>query len=145
MSEQLLPCPFCGCTHPPVMHENSIGKWLECLGCLTTTRSHEDVKECQRDWNTRAPVYASKLTEAMIDSARGFFLALECGVTSIERMREHVIRWNGPDISFLPDWFTKGEGHLTKAGRAIIAWHLMNHAQRLATSAPTTKDTGGEG
>lgn len=71
----------------------------------------------------------SELTEQMIDSARGFFLALECGVTSIERMREHVERWNGPDISFLPEWFTKGEGHLTKAGRAVIVWHLMNRAK----------------
>lgn len=131
MSEtKFKPCPFCGCVHDPIMQGNGIGdNWLECIGCLASTRLREDGVGCEKDWNMRALTPAPELTEQMIDAARGFFLALECGVTSIERMREHVIRWNGPDVSYLPDWFTKGEGHLTKAGRAVIAWYLMAHAR----------------
>ncbi|WP_369064750.1 PDDEXK family nuclease [Burkholderia gladioli] len=71
---------------------------------------------------------ASELTDAMIDAARPLFLALECGATSIDAVR-HQMRQGGVNVDLLPKWFSRDSGHLTKAGRAIIAWHLMKGAQ----------------
>lgn len=75
-------------------------------------------------------------TEAMIDAARPLFLALECGATSIEAVREHVSRGGRTSIDHLPAWFREEKGHLTKAGRAIIAWHMMRRAAMSAGIAP---------
>ncbi|WP_369065273.1 rod-binding protein [Burkholderia gladioli] len=71
---------------------------------------------------------ASEITDAMIDAARPLFLALECGATSIDAVR-HQMRQSGVNVDLLPKWFSRDSGHLTKAGRAIIAWHLMKGAQ----------------
>lgn len=64
-------------------------------------------------------------TEAMIDAARPLFLALEAGATSIEDVREQMSHGGRTQIDLLPDWFLTGRGHLTKSGRAEIAWWLM--------------------
>ncbi|MDR8087834.1 hypothetical protein KPB05_10210 [Burkholderia gladioli] len=71
---------------------------------------------------------AKGLTDAMIDAARPLFLALECGATSIDAVR-HQMKQSGVNVDLLPKWFSSDSGHLTKAGRAIIAWHLMKGAQ----------------
>lgn len=75
---------------------------------------------------TQRQQYAIPLTEEMIDAARPLFLGLECGVKTVEGMRDQL-RGALPriDPATLPDWFRKETGHLTKAGRAIVAWHLM--------------------
>lgn len=78
---------------------------------------------------TQRQQYAITLTEEMIDAARPLFLGLECGVKTVEGMRDQL-RGAHPriDPATLPGWFRKDAGHLTKAGRAIIAWHLMIEA-----------------
>lgn len=76
-------------------------------------------------------------TEAMIDAARPLFLALEAGATSIEDVREQMSHSGRTPIDHLPAWFRTGRGHLTKSGRAEIAWWLMR-AQEPVTPADAT-------
>lgn len=68
--------------------------------------------------------------EEVLDAARPVFLALESGATSIEAMRTSIVRQGVRDLSFLPDWFTKGSGHLTKQGRAALVYYIFEHAKK---------------
>jgi hypothetical protein len=54
-TEELLPCPFCGCRVPPTMQGNGIGdNWLECTECGASTKLREDGAGSEKDWNRRA-------------------------------------------------------------------------------------------
>lgn len=79
----------------------------------------------------RKQIEIPELTEEMVDAARPLFQGLECGIKTVEGMRDklcnHIPRI---DPATLPEWFRKETGHLTKAGRAIVAWHLMVAAAR---------------
>lgn len=80
-------------------------------------------------------------TEEMIDAARPLFLALEAGATSIEDVREQISRGGRTPIDHLPKWFQEGRGHLTKSGRAELAWHMMQFEEPLpVTFAVGTSD-----
>lgn len=76
---------------------------------------------------------AVTLTDEMIDAARPLFLAMECGAKTIESVRSYFIN-SGHAIDRMPDWFKTGSGHLTKAGKAIVAWHAMNIATTASDS-----------
>lgn len=72
-----------------------------------------------------------EFTDAIETAVRPLFLALECNMTQIEDVRHS---FEAPSrkaaLSLLPKWFREGRGHLTKDGRAQIAWHLMYRAYR---------------
>jgi hypothetical protein len=72
----------------------------------------------------------AELTEEMIDAARPLFLAMECGAKSIESIRDYFVNSGSTIVGALPEWFRTGTGHLTKAGKAIIAWHAMEAARK---------------
>ena len=65
----------------------------------------------------------------IVHAARPLFLALECGETSIEGVREAISRGGYRNIDHLPEWFRTGKGHLTKAGRAELAYRMMRFAK----------------
>ncbi len=67
------------------------------------------------------------LTEIAIDAPRGFFMGLELGFKNLEDMRDHMDIC-GYDYSMWPDWAKVETGHITKAGKAIIVWSMMQHA-----------------
>lgn len=66
--------------------------------------------------------------DAVVDAARPLFLALECGETTIEGVRSAISRGGYRSLDHLPEWFRTGTGHLTKAGRASVAYAMMRHA-----------------
>jgi hypothetical protein len=68
----------------------------------------------------------AKPTDDMIDAARPLFLAMECGAKSIESIREYFANSEPDVLHALPEWFRTGRGHLTKAGKALVAWHAMH-------------------
>lgn len=72
-------------------------------------------------------------SEETFDAARPLFLALESGYTSIEDVRDAISHGGRTNIDHLPEWFRTGKGHLTKAGRAEIAWHMMHSAHAKAS------------
>ncbi|MGA4275627.1 hypothetical protein ACI2VH_02670 [Ralstonia nicotianae] len=76
------------------------------------------------------------LTDEMIDAARPLFLALECGAKTITQVRQHLLD-SGCAVDTLPLWVRNAPDgmHLTKAGKAIIVWHLMNAACRAQADA----------
>jgi len=65
-----------------------------------------------------------KLTEEMIDAPRGFLLGLELGIKDMETMRKHLDRC-GYDYSCWPAWAKLETGHITKAGKAILIYTMM--------------------
>lgn len=65
-----------------------------------------------------------ELTEEMIDGPRYFFTGLDMGIQTLEHMREHMDML-GADISCWPKWAKEENGHITKAGKAIIVWYMM--------------------
>jgi hypothetical protein len=70
----------------------------------------------------------SKLTEEMIDAPRCFFLGLELGYKNLDSMREHLDRC-GYSYECWPDWAKTETGHITKAGKAILLYTMMEHAR----------------
>ena len=67
-----------------------------------------------------------ELTEKMIDAPRGFLMGLELGCTTLESMREHLDRC-GYNYSCWPDWAKTDTGHITKAGKAILIYTMMEN------------------
>lgn len=68
------------------------------------------------------------MTEDMIDASRSLLLYTDTFSTNdIERIRERITMrpWTRDNI---PDWFKEDRGHLTKAGRAMLAYHLTTMA-----------------
>lgn len=64
------------------------------------------------------------MTEDMVDASRALLLYSDSlDNMDIEQIRKHISRdpWVREN---LPDWFITGSGHLTKAGRAELAYHL---------------------
>lgn len=97
---------------------------------FTDTRPviQEAIAKLRKDLSEEpTPAYGAP-TPDMVDAARPLFLALECGETSIEGVREAISRGGYRDIGHLPRWFREGKGHLTKSGRAELAYRMMRHA-----------------
>lgn len=69
---------------------------------------------------------AEHMTEQMVDASRGLHLYYLDGGQGIDcaKMREHLRRYAPWSEKWWPQWFKEEEGHLTKAGRAIVA-HAM--------------------
>ena len=68
-----------------------------------------------------------ELTEKMIDAPRGFLMGLELGCKNLPDMRAHLDRI-GDDYSCWPDWAKNDTGHITKAGKAILVFTMMQAA-----------------
>lgn len=63
-------------------------------------------------------------TEEEIDAARPLFLALELGCKTVGHVRRQMQSTHS--LPPMPEWFmTQDREHLTKAGKASIARHLM--------------------
>lgn len=69
----------------------------------------------------------SDLTEKMIDAPRCFLLGLELGANTLQQMRAHL-NLIGDDYSCWPEWAKTENGHITKAGKAILIWMMMESA-----------------
>ena len=67
------------------------------------------------------------LTEEMVDAPRGFLLGMELGIKNLQDMRVHLKRCNYP-IDCWPDWAKTENGHITKAGKAILIYTMMVNA-----------------
>lgn len=65
-----------------------------------------------------------ELTEEMVDAPRGFLLGLELGFKNLESMRHHLDRC-GYDYECWPEWAKTETGHITKAGKAILIYTMM--------------------
>lgn len=68
-----------------------------------------------------------ELTEKMIDAPRGFLLGLELNCKNLQDMRAHL-DFCGYDYSCWPEWAKKETGHITKAGKAILIYTMMQAA-----------------
>ena len=64
------------------------------------------------------------ITEKMIDAPRGFLLGLELGHKNLQDMRKHMESC-GYSISCWPEWAKQKNGHITKAGKAILIFTMM--------------------
>lgn len=57
--EDLLPCPFCGCTTPQIINTHTKSYWIECSDCQGTAhgevrRSHAAaIRSAAKAWNRR--------------------------------------------------------------------------------------------
>lgn len=90
----------------------------------------EDMKIVQKGFVTIPD--AENMTEAMVDASRGmhlYYIDNGSGV-SHQRMREHLARYAPWSEKHYPEWFRQEDGHLTKAGRAILAHALTIGAYR---------------
>jgi len=67
------------------------------------------------------------ITEEMVDAPRYFLLGLELGIKNLETMRTHLDRC-GCDYSYWPAWAKEEKGHITKAGKAILIYTMMQAA-----------------
>ena len=74
-----------------------------------------------------AGLAAAYMTEAMIDAPRGFLLGLEIGQKSLEKMRIHLDNI-GCKYDCWPDWAKNDKGHITKAGKAILIYTMIEAA-----------------
>lgn len=64
------------------------------------------------------------MTEAMVDASRRVLLYTDtCNTHDAGKIRR-MISMEGYTKRHLPEWFKTYEGHLTKAGRAVLAYHL---------------------
>lgn len=69
---------------------------------------------------------ADHIPEAMVDASRGlhlYYTEAGSGVTC-EQMRKHLTRYAPWTVKHFPIWFRHDDSHLTKAGRAIVAYAL---------------------
>jgi len=69
-----------------------------------------------------------ELTEEMVDAPRGFLMGLELGHKNLEAMRKHLDNC-GYDYTCWPEWARTETGHITKAGKAILIYTMMQHAK----------------
>lgn len=69
---------------------------------------------------------ADTMTEQMVDATRGLHLYYveSTGGVSCENMRTHLNRYAPWSEKYWPEWFKTDNGHLTKAGRSIVAHAL---------------------
>ena len=69
---------------------------------------------------------ADTMTEQMVDATRGLHLYYveSTGGVSCENMRTHLNRYAPWSAKYWPEWFKTDNGHLTKAGRSIVAHAL---------------------
>ena len=55
MSEQLLPCPFCGSDQVEMKGENAPEWWVRCKECNAASATRPMRKQAAHDWNRREP------------------------------------------------------------------------------------------
>jgi len=79
------------------------------------------------------------LTEKMIDAPRIFLLGLELEAKNLKDMRRHMKNC-GASIECWPDWAKIEDGHITKAGKAIIIFTMMMSASEEQAAEETPPD-----
>lgn len=69
---------------------------------------------------------ADNITEEMVDASRGLHLYYSTGTNGVncDDMRKHLKRYSPWSEQFWPEWFRESNDHLTKAGRALLAYAL---------------------
>lgn len=95
-------------------------KGLICASCCDL----QDAQETMPSVPAVPEGMVMELTEEMIDAPRYLLLYAETPGRTIEGAREHM-RLSGCSIECWPEWAKKDAGHLTKAGLAILIWHMM--------------------
>jgi len=79
MSEELLPCPFCGSSAE--MECVVIEHWVHCIGCSIETPMYYSPEHAAAKWNARVPVVAASV---QVDNA-GVCRFLACLCESVTR------------------------------------------------------------
>lgn len=67
-------------------------------------------------------------TEEMVNAPRQFLVYCETPGRNLKDARLHMQR-AGASIASWPDWAKSEYGHITKAGMAVIIWHMMEAAR----------------
>ncbi len=86
-----------------------------------------DEKSAQRAVGSNVGLADLYITEAMIDAPRGFLMGLELGCKNLESMRAHLDRC-GYEYGCWPEWAKNDTGHITKAGKAVLIYTMMDAA-----------------
>ena len=89
---------------------------------------------------------ADNITEEMIDASRGLHLyySTDKGGVNCEDMRKHLKRYSPWSEQFWPEWFRDSNDHLTKAGRALLAYALTVAAHQNPNAKQLYFDTASE-
>lgn len=89
---------------------------------------------------------ADNITEEMVDASRGLHLyySTDKGGVNCEDMRKHLKRYSPWSEQFWPEWFRESHDHLTKAGRALLAYALTVAAYQNPNAKQLYFDDAGE-
>lgn len=89
---------------------------------------------------------ADNITEEMVDASRGLHLyySTDKGGVNCEDMRKHLKRYSPWSEQFWPEWFRESNDHLTKAGRALLAYALTVAAHQNPNAKQLYFDTASE-
>lgn len=68
MSEELLPCPFCGSEDLRIVGTEY--HWIECYGCGLSTRYDDNIPPIVHYWNTRTPARLESLKQLQQESEK---------------------------------------------------------------------------
>lgn len=110
------------------------GEWLEALKDIAARHPDcqvlvDSIPACMKEIDKLGKSHvivpdSANMTEDMIDASRGLLLYIDTHDNhSIEAVR-HRIGGNPWFKRVAPKWFTDGRGHLTKMGRATLAYDL---------------------
>ena len=80
MTEELKPCPFCGCEEVEYCNTNEFSYWFRCVDCGTDSGTYNtnSKEEAVAFWNTRTPQLPSDW-EGMREALEGLLFWLAQG------------------------------------------------------------------
>lgn len=129
------------CTHAYQFH---IKQWIDSV--LSAMKEHPDMvkfidsipEELKKVGDTHVIVPSPEnMTEDMVDASRSLLLYTDTFNTNDSARICKRISMRSWVMENLPEWFKEDKGHLTKAGRASLAYHLTVMA---AVNPPAPED-----